>query len=78
LIWRRIELELTTFSRAATSILNRYGGTGVYLSFFLVTVAGLIISAVMLRSNIFSKVTAYMAQIQLTSATLMVEKRGKL
>ena len=39
-----------------------YEGTGLYLSFFLVTVAGLLISAVMLRSRIraFSKVTAYM------------------
>ena len=36
-----------------------YQGTGIYISFFLVSVAGLIISAVMLRSNIFSKVTAY-------------------
>jgi hypothetical protein len=39
-----------------------YEGTGLYLSFFLVTVAGLLISAVMLRRRIraFSKVTAYM------------------
>lgn len=36
-----------------------YEGTGIYMSFFLVSVAGLIISAVMLRSNIFGKVTAY-------------------
>jgi hypothetical protein len=36
-----------------------YEGTGLYLSFFCVTVAGLISSAVMLRSRIFSKVTAY-------------------
>lgn len=32
---------------------------GVYVSFLLVTVAGLIFSAIMLRSNIFSKGTAY-------------------
>ncbi len=37
-----------------------YEGTGLYLSFFLVTVAGLLISAVMLRSDAFGKVTAYM------------------
>ena len=37
-----------------------YAGKGIYLSFLLVSVAGLIISAVMLRGNIFSKVTAYM------------------
>ena len=36
-----------------------YEGAGIYTSFFLVSVAGLIISAVMLRGNIFSKVTAY-------------------
>ncbi|MEJ2597013.1 MAG: hypothetical protein P8Z00_01695 [Anaerolineales bacterium] len=37
-----------------------YAGTGIYLSFLLVSIAGLIISAVMLRSHIFSKVTACM------------------
>ena len=38
-----------------------YEGTGIYISFFLASVAGLIISAVMLRSRIrvFGKVTAY-------------------
>jgi hypothetical protein len=36
-----------------------YEGAGLYLSFFCVTVAGLIISAVMLRSDTFSKITAY-------------------
>jgi len=33
-------------------------GAGAYMAFFLMGVAGLIISAVMLRSDIFSKVTA--------------------
>ena len=37
-----------------------YEGSGLYLSFFVVTVAGLILSVVMLRSEIFSKITAYM------------------
>jgi hypothetical protein len=37
-----------------------YVGSGIYLSFLLVSVAGLIISAIMLRSNSFGKVTAYM------------------
>ena len=37
-----------------------FAGSGIYLSFLLVSVAGLIISAVMLRSSIFSKGTAYM------------------
>lgn len=36
-----------------------YQGTGIYMSFLLLAVAGLMISAVMLRSNIFSRVTAY-------------------
>jgi hypothetical protein len=39
---------------------NSYAGSGIYLSFLLVSVAGLIISAVMLHSAIFSKGTAYM------------------
>ncbi len=37
-----------------------YEGSGIYLSFFLVTMAGLIISVVMLRSEIFSMITAYL------------------
>jgi hypothetical protein len=36
-----------------------YQGTGYYLGLLLVILAGLIISIVMLRSNIFSKATAY-------------------
>lgn len=36
-----------------------YLGSGVYISFFLVSIAGLITSGVMLRSKIFSKGTAY-------------------
>jgi len=36
-----------------------YQGTGIYVSLFLVLLAGLIISIVMLRSTIFSKATAY-------------------
>jgi hypothetical protein len=35
-----------------------YQGTGIHLSLFLVLVAGLIISNVMLRSSVFSKATA--------------------
>jgi hypothetical protein len=33
-------------------------GTGIYASLFLVLLAGLLISIVMMRSNVFSKVTA--------------------
>jgi hypothetical protein len=36
-----------------------YQGTGIYVSLFLVLIAGLIISVVMLRSEIFSKATAF-------------------
>ena len=35
-----------------------YQGTGIYMSLFLVLIAGLIISVVMLRSELFSKATA--------------------
>jgi hypothetical protein len=37
-----------------------YQGTGIYLSLFLVLLAGLIISVVMLRSRVFGKATAIM------------------
>jgi hypothetical protein len=36
-----------------------YQGTGIYMSLLLQAIAGLIISVVMLRSKVFSKVTAY-------------------
>jgi len=35
-----------------------YQGTGIYLSMFLIPMAGLIFSIVMLRSNVFNKATA--------------------
>lgn len=44
---------------AGQAILAVSQGTGAYMGMPLVNVAGLIISAVMLRSKIFSKVTAY-------------------
>jgi len=37
-----------------------YHGTGIYMSLLLVTLAGLIISLVMLRSTVFSRLTAYL------------------
>lgn len=37
-----------------------YAGSGIYLSFLLVSVAGLILSVAMLRSSIFSKGTVYL------------------
>jgi len=36
-----------------------YQSTGIYMSFLFVAIAGLIVSIVMLRSSIFSRVTAY-------------------
>ena len=44
---------------AGEAMLTIYQGTAFHLSYFLVSVALIIIPAVMLRSNIFSKVTAY-------------------
>jgi hypothetical protein len=44
---------------AGQAMLAIYQGTAFYMSYVLVSVAPLIISVVMLRSNIFSKVTAY-------------------
>ncbi len=40
-----------------------YQGTGIYMSLLLVTLAGLIISIVMLRSSIFGKTTAYVGVV---------------
>jgi hypothetical protein len=37
-----------------------YEGTGIYISFFLVSIAGLIIAIVMLRSVVFNTATAYL------------------
>jgi hypothetical protein len=44
---------------AGQAMLAIYQGTAFYMSYVLVSIAPLIISVVMLRSNIFSKVTAY-------------------
>jgi hypothetical protein len=38
---------------------NSYAGTGIYLSFLLVSLSGFITSMVMLRSKVFGKRTAY-------------------
>ena len=39
---------------------NAYAGTGVYPSFLLISISGLILSLVMLRSEVFNKTTARM------------------
>ena len=43
---------------AVNNPVSIYQGTGFYISFFLILLAGLIISIVMLRSNVFSTTTA--------------------
>jgi len=44
---------------AGQAVLAMGEGTGIYTSFLLLATAGMIISAVMLRSNLFGRVTAY-------------------
>lgn len=51
--------SLLASGQAALAIHRNASHQGFYLSFLLVTVAGLIISVVMLRSSIFSKTAAY-------------------
>jgi hypothetical protein len=53
---------LLTAGQAALAIHRNasYAGSGIYLSFMLVSISSLIISAVMLRSKLFSKATAYL------------------
>jgi hypothetical protein len=58
--------ERSNLMAAAEALLARnnpgflYQGTGIYLSLFLVLLAGLIISVVMLRGRVFGKATAIM------------------
>ena len=47
------------FIAAGQAMLTTYTGTAFLLSYALGSIAGIIISVVMLRSNIFSQVTAY-------------------
>jgi hypothetical protein len=44
---------------AGQTMLAIFEGTAFYVSYVLLAVAGIMISSVMLRSSIFSKVTAY-------------------
>lgn len=50
---------LLAAGQAALAIHHNASHQGIYVSFLLVSVAGLIISGVMLRSNLFGKTTAY-------------------
>lgn len=53
------DAQRTMFLAAGQAMLAIYQGTAFHMSYFLVSVAIIIISAVMLRNNIFGKVTAY-------------------
>jgi len=53
------DAQRSMFLAAGQAVLAMGKGTGIYTSFLLLAVAGMVISAVMLRSNIFSKATAY-------------------
>jgi hypothetical protein len=52
------EAQRAMFLAAGESLLAINGGAGGYIGLFLVLLAGLIMSVVMLRSNVFSKVAA--------------------
>jgi hypothetical protein len=53
------EAQRSTFLAAGQAMIATYQGTSFHVSYVLGSVAGIIIGAVMLRSNIFSSVTAY-------------------
>ena len=53
------EAQRSTFLAAGQAMIATYQGTSFQVSYVLGSVAGIIIGAVMLRSNIFSRVTAY-------------------
>jgi hypothetical protein len=53
------ETQRSTFLAAGQAMLAIYQGTAFYVSYVLLAIAPLIISVVMLRSNTFGKVTAY-------------------
>jgi hypothetical protein len=52
------EAQRSMYLAAGQAMLAIFEGTAFYVSYVLLAVAGIIISAVMLRSRIFSKVTA--------------------
>ena len=54
------DAQRAMFLAAGQAMLAIYQGTAFHVSYFLVGIAGIIISAVMLRSKIFSKKTAYL------------------
>jgi hypothetical protein len=53
------EIQKNTFLAAGESMLAIFHGTAFYVSYILGSIAGFIISIVMLQSKIFSKATAY-------------------
>jgi len=52
------DAQRSLYLAAGEGLLANTHGTGIHISLFLVLLAGLLISIVMLRSNIFSKATA--------------------
>ena len=52
------EAQRSLYLAAGKALLANTQGTGIYISLFLVLLAGLIVSIVMLHSNVFSKATA--------------------
>lgn len=53
------ETQRSMFLAAGQAMLAAYQGTGVYLSFLCLALAGLITSMVMLQSDLFGRATAY-------------------
>jgi len=52
------EAQQSLYLAAGEALLANTHGTGIHISLFLVLLAGLIVSTVMLRSDVFSKATA--------------------
>jgi hypothetical protein len=53
------EAQKSTLLAAGQTMLTVGAGTGIYMSLFLLAVAGLLFSVVMLQSKVFGKITAY-------------------
>lgn len=57
------DLQRTMILASGEGLLAVFNGTAFHISYILGSISGLIISFVMLRSNIFSKTTAYIRMI---------------
>jgi len=65
------DAQRSMFLGAGQALLAMYQGSPFFMSFVLQSVAALIISVVMLRSNIFSKATAYVGILGSATAILI-------